>query len=479
MNYEIKQVTLFTTALCNLNCSYCYICKDKNGNLKLIDNELKECWDNNIFIKQLLDFDSNIINTLETIELWGGEPFLHFERFTNHIHDWLDTFVNVNKISWSTNFIVPNEIETIENLISLLSQFYPERDWLIECQISIDGPEEINDFGRGKGVTKQIVDNFKKLCLIQYDNKNIKLKITFKPTISRETFQFLSTQEQIKAWFKFFSDNFYIPFKEQKALFQLYLGIFNCASPVTWTQQDGKLYAALLKNMQEVEEEIISTYPGWEIFPTIIPDAATILDRLDVKESLQYSTFQNYLDNNTHEYICNGCCGALHYSLTCIPHNKFTVCHRGIFDEYVDYCNNLIDKEDFHGLSQKFYQAISNGVDWVFTQEEMHKVMSVMDQMYCHSHSIWFTDLIQNMRHYALTGLIEDKYKDPNECIKVANVILNKSVCIADNYTTTGSWATYHNLDIPLLFNGAADIAYESAKKGFIRFQQRARKELG
>ena len=33
-------ITLFTTALCNLNCGYCYICKDATGCLKQIDDDL-------------------------------------------------------------------------------------------------------------------------------------------------------------------------------------------------------------------------------------------------------------------------------------------------------------------------------------------------------------------------------------------------------------------------------------------------------
>ena len=473
--YEIKQVTLFTTALCNLNCSYCYICKDKQGNLKLIDDELKEHWDNDIFLNQLLHFDNSIQETLETIELWGGEPFLHIERFLNNRKKWLDSFPHVNKISWSTNFVVKDQVELIQNFINQISADYPERDWLFECQISIDGPKEMNDFGRGKGVTQIIINNFKKLCSIQLNNPHINFKVSFKPTLSRETFQFLSTPEQVKSWFKFFSDNFFLPYKESKAPFSFFMGIFNCASPVTWTENDGKIYANIIKNIALVEDEIISSYPGWDIFHTLVPDAGTILDGAIPKDLLRYSTFNEFLKDNTHEYICNGCCGVLHYSLTLIPHNKYTVCHRGIFDEYVDYCNNLINKTDFHGLSNKFYSAIANGIDWIFSEEQMKKIITTMNQIYCHSHSIWFTDLIQNMRHYALSGIIDSKYQDPNESMKVANIILNKSVCLADNYITTGSWTTYHNLDIPLFFNGAADIIYNSAEKGFHRLQEKAR----
>ena len=476
--YEVKQITLFTTALCNLNCSYCYICKDKQGNLKLIDDELVEHWNKDIFLNQILNFDPSVKETLETIELWGGEPFLHIERFLDNSKKWLDNFPNVNKISWSTNFVVSNQVKLIEDLINNISVNYPNRNWVFECQISIDGPENMNDFGRGAKVTQTIIDNFKQLCLIKINNPNAKLKVSFKPTLSRETFLFLSTPKQVRQWFKFFSDNFFKPFKELKAPFSLFLGIFNCASPVNWTAADGKIYAKILENIASVEDEIINSYPGWDLFPTLVPDAGTILENLPLDEVLKYASFDDFLKHNSHEFICNGCCGALHYSLTLIPHNKYTICHRGIFDEYVDYCNNLINKDDFHGLANKFYSAIANGIDWIFSEEEMKKIIEVMNQIYCHQHSIWFTDIVQNMRHYALSGIIDSKYQNPDESIKVVNAILNKSVCLADNYVTTGSWITYHNLDLPLLFNGAADIAYNSASKGFKRLQEKARKEI-
>ena len=48
MNF--KHCTLFTTALCNLNCSYCYICKDSEGGLHQIDKDIENDFKNKTII---------------------------------------------------------------------------------------------------------------------------------------------------------------------------------------------------------------------------------------------------------------------------------------------------------------------------------------------------------------------------------------------------------------------------------------------
>ena len=60
----IRHATIFTTALCNLNCKYCYICKDTAGGLKHIDEDIIQSFENREFIKTILSFGDNIEETL-------------------------------------------------------------------------------------------------------------------------------------------------------------------------------------------------------------------------------------------------------------------------------------------------------------------------------------------------------------------------------------------------------------------------------
>ena len=117
-------VTLFTTALCNLNCGYCYICKDKDGNLKQIDDDIKEMFDTGQHIKQVLDVDPNIKYSLDTISLWGGEPFLGVYRFIDHIEEWFSTFENLRNVDASTNLCLPDHFERIQDLVNAIERMY-------------------------------------------------------------------------------------------------------------------------------------------------------------------------------------------------------------------------------------------------------------------------------------------------------------------------------------------------------------------
>ena len=83
-------ITLFTTALCNLNCGYCYICKDATGCLKQIDDDLAKDFENGSQIKQVYDVDPEADKHIKHITLWGGEPFLHIERFIDHFEEYVE-----------------------------------------------------------------------------------------------------------------------------------------------------------------------------------------------------------------------------------------------------------------------------------------------------------------------------------------------------------------------------------------------------
>jgi pyruvate formate-lyase activating enzyme-like uncharacterized protein len=57
-----EHITLFTTALCNLNCNYCYICKDAKNCLLDIDKQIDEDFKNNTYINQIKDLGDNVPN---------------------------------------------------------------------------------------------------------------------------------------------------------------------------------------------------------------------------------------------------------------------------------------------------------------------------------------------------------------------------------------------------------------------------------
>lgn len=477
---DIQSCTLFSTALCNLNCEYCYICKDAGGNLKKIDDDLASDWENNIYLKRLLELDPCIKNNLSMVEIWGGEPFLHFDRFLNHFQEWAEALPNFNELRWSTNFTIPNQVQTIEKLFNLIEKYSPQKQFNIDCQISIDGPEEFTDKARGMGVTSAILKNFNDLCKLKFNTDKIKLTVHPKSTFSRETlFTYFYTEEQIYNWYKFFSEEMYQPYIENNCKWDFSLGMYTLAMPTDWSSEDGVEYAKILSKIVKLTPKIKHDFPCWKSFYSLVPEVNDALRNhpafrnIHDREFFSYDDYVNLFDKPS----CGGHCGAIRYGVTLIPHNKFTVCHRGIFDSYLDYCNTIHNLDDFHGLSKEFFLN-DKSKEWVYDKEEMIKMYNLLGNL-CHkNHQIWYTDLLINVQEAAKAQIIDPKYQDRSLIQLTAPVLLTRATCIQDNLLLSGSWMTPPFLEIPLLYNGAMDIILNELDRLFKEKLHERKREL-
>lgn len=467
---NITHCTLFTTALCNLNCNYCYICKDKAGGLNIIDKDIEECFANKEQIKQILEYDPSIKDTLEHITLWGGEPMLHAERFIDQMEDWFATFPKLNGLDMSTNFSVPTEINSIAQILQKIDNLYHgENQFLVDIQISIDGYEEMNDFGRGAGVTERIRKNFIELCKLNYNYNKIRLFVHTKPTLSKETFHFLDTPEKCYHWFEFLNDLFGENCRKYNVHFSFVNSLFNCASPTEWTVEDGKEFAKIIKNIISVEDKVRTDFQDWQSYDSLSPITNLLLRPFNDTHNapvLEYG-------KNFSQPMCGGGCGVFTSQIVPIPHGKFTMCHRGLFDSYTDYCNNIANQHAIHGLSDKYFNNGNISNNWIYTAEEFRKMHNTMNLMYQHPHKIIYTDLITLIREYAIAGIIDKRYAAIKEIEKTLGYFMCNSYCVQDGYIFAGSWSTTGTLEVPLIYNGAMQASYEDFerivhKKGLI-----------
>lgn len=461
--------TLFTTALCNLQCKYCYICKDVNGGLRTIDKEIEEGFSSGKFLQQIIDLEPNIVNTLDSITLWGGEPFLYLERFTNVFDDWANTFQNLKTIDISSNFTVETMPEKLQALLLKIENEYQknpikEAPFVIDLQLSIDGYPEMNDFGRGENVTKRVLANLEKICQLNYDKNLIFLNIFTKPTLSRSTFQFLDTEEKCFKWFNFFQTELYnLVHKYNNPFHSFRCSLFNCAGPTEWIKEDGELFASIIKNIQSVQNQVFEKCPDWkEREISLNPITNKIIGC-----SQHIFSLDDY-GKNFSGPRCGGGCGVFSFSVTPIPHDKFALCHRGIFEEYTEYCNNIKDKKNINGLANQFFkikeQSANHGGS-VFSAEELKKYKKMFDNLYTHDNKIFYTDLITFIREYARTNIINPKYLSIKEINPTLGYFFCGSYCVADAYVFTGSWVTRDMLEVPLLYNGAMEATIEELQK--------------
>lgn len=439
-------LTLYTTALCNLKCSYCYICKDNSNILKKIDDDIKEDWETDRYISRMKkDFPPNYLNSIFGLDLWGGETLIGMDRFINSFEKIQGVLPNLQSIQFSTNFVVPHTIEILEELFNKISKNvnFPFKIYL---QISIDGPEEINDLNRGKGVTKKILDNFNQLLSL-YIPENIIVDISTKPTLSRDTFSKFLDYDFCKEYYAFFSDNFYKPYynnvNTRHNINNLYCGIPNYAEPFNYTQQDGLTLTEIFKNFAKVgREEKLLGFENRSLVPYV--------GRFGFKKEWLYEPIG---------YMNGGACGKLINDITMVPHDRYCVCHRSLFDSYVDYMNT---KKDNTEMKYDDFMASSRAT---LSKEEFFKVRKALIQQYLYPNKQIKIDTDLMIKLTARAGQIQEKYLESKERLPVLNFMSTLSMCLDSNYRSQGSLYVQPFWWIRLLLNGAFDIMIEEIER--------------
>lgn len=453
---KFSTMTLYTTALCNLNCTYCYICKDKEGGLKAIDDDIKRAFQEGEQIKTTLEYDPTIRDSLTEISLWGGEPFLGIYRFIDHIDEFFDAFPNIWRIDVSTNLSLPDHFQRIQDLVDAVDRVYHGKiRFDLGIQISIDGYEEMNDFSRGKGTTQKIINNWHKICdNLKYNDEKFFIHFFTKPTFSRSTYHFVDTPEKAYKWAEFYDRQLARYHWDSKTKVQYSNSLWNNAEPSEYTQEDGFIYANVSKSFASIDPKVRENLPSWSNFPSMVPEAALSLQHLEQHNFSKKELYDFFKCNK-----CGGGCGVYTYNMVPLHNNLYTMCHRGLFDSYVDYSSHLKTQKNLNDLATLWSE--SDAKYWIFDKENYQVINNMMKKLYCHPHKVFYVDCLQQIKAYADAGLVDEKYQDINNIIPTLGYFLCNAMCIQDGYMFSGSWVTHSPSEIPLFYNGTMDVAIQ------------------
>lgn len=439
----LKTLTLFTTALCNLKCSYCYICKDNTNALKKIDNDILTDWKNGNYITRLkTQFDRRDLNSIDQLSLWGGETLLGMDRFIPYIKDFKEVLPSFNTVDFSTNFVIPSTIEITQELFDELSKVAGNETFQVFYQVSIDGPEELNDRNRGKGVTKQVLENYKRLLNIKIP-ENIKVGFSTKPTLSVDSFNYFLSEDNIENYYRFFDEEFFQRYlKDNKNKnFSCYLGIPNYAEPYDYTTADGLMLAEIFKKMEQVSiKHNFEGFKGRSLVPYV--------SRFNIPYNLE-SPYMRELGGVG--------CGKIINDVCMVPNNKFAVCHRSLFDSYVDYHNTRIQASEKE--AEEFVDKCT------FDLDQYKRLRRGLATSYIYTHKTTASHLDAIMNVNAQAGLIDEKYKKKENRYPVINFCKTFSLCLDNNYRLSGSLTVPAYWWIKLLCNGAFDVMLREIKR--------------
>jgi len=148
-----KRATVFeliNAGKCNLNCTYCYI--PKTGAMNAMHDDIAEYLSSGAFIE---DMHRTLGEELEAITLWGTEPTITLDLFTEKLPEIVERFPKLNHVGFSSNFI-----SNTDSIVRLADALPTGREFELKVQYSLDGPPYLNDETRGmKGVTNLIISN--------------------------------------------------------------------------------------------------------------------------------------------------------------------------------------------------------------------------------------------------------------------------------------------------------------------------------
>lgn len=429
-------VDFYIAASCNLNCNYCTISKNKS--LKEIDKIIKRALYEDEYLNTIKEIWKGNENSLHSIDLWGGEPTIGLPWFIDNMDKFFLYFRNLKTVFLSTNLVYHDALDNLQEFINKLGTY--DRYISFNLQVSIDGPPEINDLGRGNNVTSQFLINFNKLFDLNIPDK-IVVDIGMKPTLSSETLKLLDSKDKIIQYYKFFDKELYTPFllSDNKKHIKFNVSIPNFAQPGKYTKSDGKIFSKFIQDSIEINKENISNgyFNGYE---NIVLFA------------------RRYNDCSQCDSMKGGFCGTISHRVSILPNNKVTVCHRAftdIMDEYVEeYFNDdrMSNKPIYTNINIRDpHNIIKMDLD------EYYKVKERVLYFYDNHHRQMISVMKSLIPLLLESKQIDDVYKDPVIAEKTIVFILDSCMCMYDNIVLNGSMTIPLVNNMRLFMNGAAE----------------------
>ena len=438
MCHKRDTLIFYTSATCNLRCLYCYI--DKNPALKKIDKMLEKSFqDENYYFNFSKEFFNNP-SDLKHVQFWGGEPSTGLHRVYKLIPKLIQYYPNLEEFFMSTNFTTSDWFNEFYGFLSILGTF-PERNFIFSLQLSIDGPDYINDINRGLGTTKKFLEHYYELCQTLKANKpkNVIVRIHFKQTFSNREFKILSTKEQIIDYFQFFDDllkykDSYIK-KEDCIFFCPHTP--NIATPGIHTKQDGINFANYCKLTREIEKEKLFTY--YRKLNSFSKNSRTEISN------------DSYITNCTY-------CESGIKTIGLLPNNYVSLCHLGFTQLLEDYKinskNNHINSSE-NIIMQDLFINENVVQSLCIPKEELEERLKEYE-LFNHKNYFQMINMVSLIKILALAKQIDPKFLQEEKAIEAAHFLLSMTPnCIRDNATINGTLTMRPMGDIKLFLNGA------------------------
>lgn len=439
-------VSIITTALCNLNCSFCYL--HKNKAYKEYDKIIQEALLDGSYIenmKQTIKKINEDPKQVVQLELWGGETLLKIENFIPNVKEVCALFPNIQTLRISTNWMI-----NIDNFILFLNELekYANKEITVKLQLSIDGPPgEISEHGHNGNwdTYRQNIDK-----ITEYFNNHLfeKIKIMFviNSTVGRDDyFKYFTTYEGMTNYIKYMED-FCTYIKKRcisKALEFDFMTIFPGFATAygETTTEDGIKLRDIMRLWEYVRTNEFPEIPEYCHFYEGIGD----------------------ITSNNGLFLPNPECSELKNAFTFLPDGSIASCSGTFIDHYDKYQEELKNEKNNKLLAaSKIEETLTLNI-LNMTDEEIEKAKWYVSTGTKQTHSIQAQYVFSLCIEMALSGQIPRKYYyDQELLLKHVYMFLGLHACVRDNIQTTLSPFLLDPNEIRQFFNGLNDYGYET-----------------
>ncbi len=412
---------IFTSAICNLNCKYCYI--PKTSFLKDIHENIISKIDSGEYIEDIYTIYGD---NLTSLSLWGTEQTLVLDHISKILSKLFDKFAKLNTFSFSTNLI-----GDINSIISFIECLPKNKKIRLKMQVSIDGPPIITDINRGSGTTEKIINNLK-LFGEQIGNKDIgdiHISISPKATWGANNIEYFS--KDIKKIYEYvdFCNNLCSTVEKYNNR-NLHIDMFSpvtLAVPGKYTVQDGKNWATVCEYINEVDKNCFKfdgIYKSWNAYKLRFHRIMSYIQELFKKPSM---------------FTCSG--GDSNWQID--NEKNLHICHRSLFSNIPNYIEEVmktdIENWDISNFESGTLELMNNRyITDINDQSEIDRFVYTMGG-YHNFLKFKVNCTIPLIKELMLCGQAEEYFKNNDLCM-LLSIFLNSALsCPAESLLNTGN----------------------------------------
>ena len=459
-NSKLCASEMFASAVCNMQCKYCYI--PKNEAMKKLHEQIIE----GIRSRKFFDIlEGTYGKELKSLSLWGTEPTLILHEITEALPDMLNRFENLETFGFSSNML--SHTDRIVNFIEELAKI-TDREIKVDLQFSLDGPDYITDNNRKQGATEAIIKNVLSVLtsLDKLDLKNIKVDSHFKPTLSIDNIRFYNENvPKLIDWFKLFDDiyeEFNVSVKNKDKISLATGAAPTFVLPGVYTKSDGEEAKEFFDNLYFIE----SLNRRDSLFKYI-----TRFNNYEGRFS-RMVRFHSEIPAKAFMFTCSGGDANLGIDMNGIAH----ICHRSFFmmqEEYTETVSEDLNPENWDVkifqtgrdkvLREKFTADVSKKEDFLrftYIMRNYHDFMTFR-----------ISQVVHLTKELAFAGQASQQFLvDDDLCEMFAMFVVTAFSCPAESVAATGVVHFTPVSIIRLLGNGAFESMFshyvDRIKKG-------------